>query len=104
MKRYAVEALTLLSALIKSRRIKRQMTEMELATRAGISAETLERIEQADPTCPIGAYFAVAETLKIHLFEDDQTKLTWRLFNIQEQLALLPKVKNQMRGPVKDDF
>lgn len=104
MKRYAVEALTLLSALIKSRRVEGQMTESELAVRAGISVEILERIEHADPTCPIGAYFAVAETLKIHLFEDDQTKLTWRLFNVQEQLALLPKVEKQIRGPVKDDF
>lgn len=104
MKKYAIEALSLLSVLIKSRRIRGQMTENQLALRADISTEILERIEQADPTCPIGAYFAVAEALKIHLFEEDQTKLTWRLFNVQEQLALLPKVENQMRGPVEDDF
>lgn len=80
------------------------MTEIELATRVGIPSEILERIERADPTCPIGSYFAVAEHLKIHLFEDDQTKLTWRLFNVQQQIALLPKVDIQTNGPVKDDF
>jgi transcriptional regulator with XRE-family HTH domain len=104
MKRYAVDALTLLSALIKSRRIEANMTEMELSTRAGISIETLEQIEHADPNCPIGSYFAVAENLKIHLFEDDQTKLTWRLFSVQEKLALLPKIEKQMSEPFTDDF
>lgn len=104
MKKYAVDALTLLSALIKSRRIEGQMTVEELATRAGISTEALERIEQADPSCSIGAYFVVAEDLKIHLFEDDQTKLTWRLFDVQQKLALLPKIDIQNRRSVKDDF
>lgn len=104
MKRYAVEALTLLSNLIQSHRLEGQMTVNELAFRAGISTEMLERIEQADPSCPIGFYFAVAEELKIHLFEDEQTKLTWRLFNVQEKIALLPKVNLQMRTRVKDDF
>ncbi len=104
MNRYAIEALAIFGALIKTRRIARQMTEKELAYRADISTAILERIEQADPSCPIGAYFAVAETLKIHLFEDDQTKLSWRLFNVQEQLALLPKVENQMKEPFRDNF
>ncbi len=104
MKRYAVDALTLLGALIKSRRTAANMTEKELATRAGVSTETLKQLEQADPLCPIGSYFAVAEELKIHLFEDDQTKLTWRLFSVQEKLALLPKVEKQMSEPFTDDF
>jgi transcriptional regulator with XRE-family HTH domain len=104
MKRYAVEALALLSNLIKSRRIEGQMTMNELAFRAGISTDILERIEQADSACPIGFYFAVAEELRIHLFEDGQTRLTWRLFNVQEKIALLPKVDIQMRTQVKNDF
>lgn len=104
MKRYAEESLALFSALIKSRRIGGQITESELASRTGISTEVLERIERADPTCAIGFYFAVAEDLKIHLFEDDQTKLAWRLFNVQQRIALLPKVDIQTKEQANDDF
>ena len=104
MDRYASDALKLFSDLIRIRRIKGNIAKEEFAVRVGITIEILEQIEQADPSCPIGCYFAAAEGLKIHLFEDEQTKLAWRLFDIQEKLALLPSVENQMGEPFEDKF
>ena len=55
-----IEALTLLADAIKVARREKGMRTQELAERAGISRGLLQRIEQGDAGCSIGAVFEVA--------------------------------------------
>ena len=58
--RQNLEALELLAQAIRAGRIGRKITIREMANRAGISRSLLQRIEDGDPSCAIGAVFEAA--------------------------------------------
>lgn len=102
--RYTVEALQLLSLLIKTTRVEKKITMQDLCERAGISRDLLSRIEKADPACSIGVVFEVAALLGIDLFESDYSDLLIKNKLIKEKLTLLPqRVKNTVIE-VDDNF
>ncbi len=51
---YTCEAASLLGKLIKFGRKKRLWSEFDLAERAGIARDTVQRIEKGGPTCSLG--------------------------------------------------
>ena len=55
-----IEAARLLGRQIKLNRKKRKLPMSELAQRAGISRDTLQKIEYGDLTCSLGLVFEVA--------------------------------------------
>lgn len=102
--RYTKDALTLMAQLIRTARIERKLTIAEVAERAAVSRGLIQRIEQGDPGCAIGAVFEVAALLGIRLFNADQPTLSATTAIQQHTLALLPKAARESRKPVKDDF
>ena len=58
--RYSRDAALLLGQLIRRARLERKITTTELAERAGLSRGLVQRIEQGDPGCAIGAVFEAA--------------------------------------------
>lgn len=90
--------------LIRTARIERKLTLAELAERAAVSRGLVQRIEQGDPGCAVGAVFEVAALLGIKLFDSDQPMLSANNRIVQQTLTLLPKTARRSRKPVKDDF
>jgi transcriptional regulator with XRE-family HTH domain len=101
---YSLNALELLGQLVREARLNKALTTTDLAARAGISRALLQRIEQGDPGCSIGAVFEVATICGVPLFDQEQRQLATHLALHREKMTLLPKaVRVRMKG-VKDDF
>jgi len=101
---YSRDALLLLAQLVRRTRIEQRMTAQELADRAGISRGLLQRIEQGDPGCSIGAVFEVAAIVGIRLFDAEQPTFATTIAANAAALTLLPKAVRRPDRVVKDDF
>jgi transcriptional regulator with XRE-family HTH domain len=101
---YNLDALDLLAKLIRASRISRRITGQELASRAGISRSLLQRIENGDPTCSIGAVFEAAILAGVPLFETEPGRLQSHRSMTTERLNLLPKVARKAQRVIHDDF
>ena len=100
----ALEASRLLGRQIKLARKQRRWSERELATRAGVSRYTVQKIERGDMTCALGLVFEAASLVGIHLFEADNSPLARQLRAVDDRIALLPKHTYAPRQVVHDDF
>jgi transcriptional regulator with XRE-family HTH domain len=101
---YNLEALDLLAKLIRAGRISQKITGQELAGRAGISRSLLQRIENGDPACSIGAVFEAAILAGVPLFEAEPERLQNHRSMTSERLSLLPKSARKSRRVIHDDF
>jgi len=97
-------AAALLGKHIKIARKERKMTAQDLADRAGISRGLLQRIEQGNLRCQIGAVFEAATLVGIKLFDADASTLTTGIRQADDKIALLPKHIRTGRKDVDDDF
>lgn len=103
--RYGREAVAVLGQLIRTNRIERKLSVVDLAERVGISRDMLRRIEIGDPRCAIGVVFEAAAIVGVPLFDTDRDRLSTRLAEQQDKLRLLPKqVRNPRKTAVQDDF
>lgn len=103
--RYTREAMQLLAAMIREKRLERRMTTQEVADRAGISRGLLQRIEKGDLKCEIGAAFEVALIVGVPLFGmEDEHALRAQREQTQARLALMPRSVRTARRQVRDDF
>lgn len=99
-----VQAALLLGRLVKLGRKRRGWSESELARRAGVARETVQRLEKGDLTCALGLVFEAATLVGVPLFTDDASRLAEVRRHSDEVLSLLPR---RMRGAgpeVDDDF
>ena len=102
--RYGREAITVLGQLIRINRIERKLAVQELAERVGISRDMMQRIERGDARCGIGLVFEAAAVVGVPLFDEDPSKLSFRMEEHDEKLRLLPKAIRKSQTAVKDDF
>jgi transcriptional regulator with XRE-family HTH domain len=102
--KYAKEAAFLLGQHIKLGRKKRQWSEQNLATRAGISRATLQKIEAGEMSPSIGLVLEVAALVGVPLFEQGRQTLATSIELTQSKIALLPKRIKNPRKAVDDDF
>ena len=102
--RYATEAAELLGLTIHEARIQRGLTVSEAAERAGISRGLVNRIENGEMGCAIGAAFELAAIAGVPLFDAEPTTLTRNLTNARDKVSLLPKKTRKSTKAVKDDF
>ncbi len=102
--RYVTEALALFGMMIRVARIEQKMSVSELAMRADVSRSLLQRIEEGDSGCSIGAAFEVAAIVGVPLIVDDPKTLAIKIAHFKEKLALLPKAARKSHQGVKDDF
>ena len=102
--RQNIEAVELLAEMIRAGRIERKITTREMATRAGVSRTLLQRIEEGDPSCAIGAVFEVAVIAGVPLFETDPDRLQIHRVALREKLSLLPQHARKSKRVIHDDF
>ena len=97
------QAASLLGSEIRQARIERRWTVRELAERAGISTNTLQRVESGDPTVSLGIAFDVANLVGVPLFYEDPGRLAGEASRSRDRAALLPRRVRRSRQ-VRDDF
>jgi transcriptional regulator with XRE-family HTH domain len=102
--RQNLEAVELLAEMIRAGRIERKITTRDMATRAGVSRTLLQRIEEGDPSCAIGAVFEVAVIAGVPLFETDPDRLQTYRAALREKLSLLPQHARKSKRVIHDDF
>jgi len=101
---YCKEALLLLGKRIKLGRIEKSWSEKELAERANVSRETIQRAEKGAPSCAIGTMFELAYLVGIRLFDSDLPSIQTQQRQTDAQLALLPARIRQLSRVNDDDF
>jgi LPS O-antigen subunit length determinant protein (WzzB/FepE family) len=99
--RQNLETIELLAQMIRVGRMERKMSAQEMADRAGISRP---RIENADPSCSIGAVFEAAVIAGIPLFEAEPNRLQTQRAALTEKLTLLPRRTRKPKRMIHDDF
>jgi transcriptional regulator with XRE-family HTH domain len=98
------ETSLLLGKLIKLSRQEGKLTASDLADRAGITRNTLRKIESGDLTCEVGLVFEVATLAGVKLFEGDSSSLTMQMDRADRSIALLPKYVRKPKKTLDDDF
>jgi len=101
---YSKEAVLLLGKQIKLGRIQKSWSEKELAGRANVSRETIQRAEKGAPSCAIGTMFELAYLVGIKLFDSDLPSIQAQQRQADAQLFLLPSRIRQPSGVKDDDF
>lgn len=100
----AREALKLLGAEIKTRRIQREWSIDTLARRAGVSHPTIRKAERGDPTVAIGIVFEAATLVGVSLFSEDPQARARHGAQLDRQLELLPQSARAKRKVIDNDF
>ncbi len=98
------DAVVVVGQLVASERRRQRRTAADLAERAGISRDTLYRVEHGDPTVAIGTTLELLVLLGVPLFATDADGLVRQVASGRQLLALLPdRVRPNTRKP-DDDF
>jgi len=102
--RIVKQAAALLGSEVRQGRVERRWTIRELAERAGVSANTLRRVESGDPSVSLGVAFDVAALVGVPLFYEEPGRLAAEAARSRERAELLPSRVRRRRGDVRDDF
>jgi transcriptional regulator with XRE-family HTH domain len=101
---YATDAAQFLGAQISVARRERRWSQRDLAERAGITTDTLSKIERGNLGVAVGTAFEVAALVGVPLFYEDRSRLTLDLDRTRARSALLPQTVRKPRREVDDDF
>jgi transcriptional regulator with XRE-family HTH domain len=102
--RYAEQAALLLGQQVELARRERSWPIRELAERAGVSVNTIRKVESGDMTVAIGTAFDVAALLGVPLFHEDHDRVAIEAELTTARLAVLPRRTRAPRRQVHDDF
>lgn len=102
--RHSREVARVLGLMIHNARIERKMTIEQLAERAGVSRGLVQRAEQGDMGCAIGAVLEMATIVGVPLFTADHSVMNFYTRNLEKTFALLPSTVHTSKKVVKDDF
>ncbi len=94
------DAVNVLGQLVASERRLQRRTAADLAERAGISRDTLYRVERGDPSVAVGTVLEVLVLLGVPLFGRDAAGLAREVARGRGFLALLPE---RVRATEPDD-
>lgn len=94
----------MLGQQIAAARRRQRRTAADVAERAGITRQTLRRIERGDPSVAIGLVFDVAGILSVPLFAASRAELADLVARGERDLALLPRRVSEGHAEVDDDF
>jgi len=101
---YSREAVLLLGKMIKQARIQKRWSEKELAERANVSRETVQRAEKGAPACAVGTVFELAFLVDIRLFESELSSMKAQSRAVDANLVLLPsRIRQSASLKVADD-
>lgn len=85
-----VEAARLLGAQVRLARLERRWTLEELAERAGISHNTMRKVERGDLTVGLGPAFEAAALAGVPLFHADPERRHLEARDTEARLAVVP--------------
>ncbi len=98
------EALRLIASAIRARRLRRNWSIDELATRVGGSHPTIIRLERGDPRVAVGTVLEAATLVGVPLFDEDPVARSRYQQHLAAELSLLPQAGRMRRTHVDDDF
>jgi transcriptional regulator with XRE-family HTH domain len=98
------QAAQLLGSQIKQGRLERRWPVRELAGRAGISTNTLHKVEQGDPSVLLGTALDLATLVGVPLFHEDRSRLAEEAARSRERVALLPQRVRQRKEDLDNEF
>ena len=100
-----LDAVVVMGQLVATERRAQRRTAADLAQRAGISRDTLYRVERGDPTVAVGTVLELLVLLGVPLFGQDAEGLAREAATGRQLLALLPeRVRRQSAEVPDDDF
>lgn len=82
-------AADLFGAQVRQARIHRDWTVRELAERAGISKDTVLKVEHGDPSVALGTAFDLAVLVGVPLFFDDRRQLAYEAARERDRATLM---------------
>lgn len=85
------DAVQVIGQLVAAERRTQRRTAVDLAERAGISRDTLHRVERGDPSVAIGTVFELCVLLGVPLFDTDADGLARHAAHQRQVLSLLPQ-------------
>jgi len=97
------QAAELLGAEIRQARTARRWTVRELAERAGISTDTLQKVEHGNPTVALGTAFDLATLVGVPLFYSDGSRLADEAARLRRP-TLLPQAVRERHRELDNDF
>lgn len=97
-------ALTTLGQMIKSARIERGISQLDLASRLNVSRYTVMSIEKGDPKVSVGVSFEAAYIVGIPLLGDDLNQLNNLSLKWSNLASILPKRVGHPRQELDNDF
>jgi transcriptional regulator with XRE-family HTH domain len=97
------DAAQLLGAEVRDARLRRRWRVRELAERAGISTDTLHKVETGDPSVALGTAFDVAVLLGVPLFYE-RSRLAEDAARLRGRPVLLPRTVRARAGELSNDF
>lgn len=102
----AAEAVRVLGLQIAAGRRRLRRSQADLAERAGVSRDTLSRVENGDPKVAIGTFLELAVLVGVPLFDQDTVAGTRELTRqLSDRVALLgQRVRQPQQPQVDDDF
>jgi transcriptional regulator with XRE-family HTH domain len=99
------DAVTILGQIVASERRAQQRTAADLAERAGISRDTLYRVERGDPSVAVGTVLELLVLLGVPLFGEDAEALAREAAVGRRLLTLLPaRIRRPAEAEPDDDF
>jgi len=97
------DAAQLLGAEVREARLQRRWGVRELAERAGVSPDTLHKVETGDPTVALGTAFDVATLLGVPLFYE-RSRLGQEAARIRNRPVLLPRAVRSRKRDLDNEF
>ncbi len=99
------DAVVVLGQIVASERRAQRRTAADLAERAGISRDTLYRVERGDPAVAVGTVLELLVLLGVPLFGEDAEGVAREVAAGRRLLALLPeRVRPPPEAELDDDF
>jgi transcriptional regulator with XRE-family HTH domain len=96
----AAEVVRILGESIRAARLRRGWSVAALAERAGVTAQTITRIERGAPGVAIGTVFEAAHLAGVDLYGGHRD---WVGLTVANELALLPQ-RGRARREADNDF
>ena len=98
------DAARLLGAQVREGRTARRWTIQALADRAGISKNTLMKVEHGDPSVALGTALDLAVLVGVPLFYEDRARLGAEARRAQERATLIAQRVRPTRDVPDYDF
>lgn len=99
------DAVAVLGQIVASERRVQRRTAADLAARAGISRDTLYRVERGDPSVAVGTVLELLVLLSVPLFGEDAAGLAREVAAGRRLMTLLPeRVRRTSTAEPDDDF